>query len=91
LAPASTERCRLEPDGTLLTTGRCWFGSGRRRHFAVLHDWEQPGRVVKRCLLEHLRDIAIELNGGGVLQGRVERVRFDPSQGRVCTARLEQR
>jgi len=88
----STERCRLlEPDGTLLTTGRCRIVSGPRTNWAVVNDLAQPGRVVRRCLLDHLRDVAIELDSSFVLRGQVKQVHFDADQGRVCTVRLEQR
>jgi hypothetical protein len=79
-------RCRLlEPDGTLLTIATCALISGG----AVLNALERPGRVVKRCLLDHLHEIQIELDDSVVLHGRVERVYFDPEQGRVCTVRLK--
>jgi hypothetical protein len=50
---------------------------------------DQPGRVIKRCVLEHLRTIRVQFEDGVSLLGRVERVHYDPKQGRVCTVSLD--
>jgi hypothetical protein len=83
------QRCRLlEPDGTPLTTGRCELIRGPGAWSAVISMFAQPGRVVRRCLLDGLSNIRIEFDGGTPVEARVEHVYFDPDLGRVCTVRL---
>jgi len=87
-----TPHCRLlEPDGTLLTSATCRIVAVGSIRKAVVRALDRPGRVVKRCVLEHLREIRIQLKDGVSLHGHVESVYYDPGQGRVCTVRLDSR
>ena len=83
--------CRLyEPDGTLLTTGTCLVptsgsvGEGE----VVAGAFDQPGRVVQRCILDRVREVQLQLASGAPVPAHVERLFYDPHLGRTCTLRV---
>ena len=89
---AQAHTCRLlEPDGTPLTSATYSILDVAPVCKAIVRAFDRPGRLIKRCVLDHLRDIRIQLANGAVVHGTVERVYFDPKHGRVCTVRLESR
>ncbi len=83
-------RCHLlEPDGTRLASATCRLSRMDGGWTALLTGFDAPGQIVRRCLLDGIRDVWIYAEGGVACPGRVERVYFDPSAGRSCRLRLE--
>ena len=84
-----THPCRLlDSKGTLVTAARCSIASAAGEWKAVVSTFDRPGQVVKRCLLGQLRNVLVQFEDGVTLGAEVERVYFDPKQGRTCTVRL---
>lgn len=82
--------CQLaEIDGTPLTTARCQSNPAFRTQPLLMSVLDRPGYVVKRCLLDRVRDIQIRFEDGMVLRGQIERVYYDAQHGRVCSVQIE--
>jgi len=78
----------LEPDGQPLSAGRCDRTQLRTTGVTPVLSLDQPGRVVKRCLLDGLRHVVLAV-GSERLPAVVEQVTFDGAAGHSCRLRLE--
>jgi len=87
--PITRSNCRLsEPDGILVSHGSATWPAHSAGAEVLLSDLDQPGQLIRRCLLGPLRQVVLHLSDGRHLQAVVERVRFDRRLGRVCVLRL---
>ena len=81
--------CMLyEPDGTLLTTGTCLVPTSGSVGEVVAGAFDQPGRVVQRCILDRVREVQLQLASSPPVPAHVERLFYDPHLGRTCTLRV---
>ncbi len=82
--------CRLlDADGRLLANATCRLGRTQNAWTALLTGFDAPGLIVRRCLLDHIRDVWIAVDGGVACPARVDQVFFDASLGRSCRMSLE--
>ena len=82
--------CTLtELDGASLGIARCSFKRDRGSEELNASGFDQPGRVVTRCLLGDVRVLLVRLPNGDVVRARVKRVSFEPGAGRVVTLQIE--
>ena len=82
--------CRLlDADGRLLANATCRLGRTQNDWTALLTGFDAPGLVVRRCLLDHVRDVWLAVDGGVACPARVDQVFFDTSLGRACRLRID--
>lgn len=82
--------CQLqEMDGTPLTTAKCLSNPAFRTRPLLIRVLDRPGYVVKRCLLDRVRDVQIRCEDGSMYRGQIERVYYDAQHGRVCRVQIE--
>lgn len=79
----------LEPDGRRLASASCRLSRADNGWTALLTDFDAPGQIVRRCLLDQIHEVWLCAGTGVACPGRVEQVYFDPSTGRACRLRLE--
>lgn len=80
--------CELfEMNGNRLATGLANFLTGAGAWEAVITRFDEPGRLVQRCLLGPVRDLRVIIAGREPIEAKVERVFYDPKLGRACALR----
>ncbi len=77
-----------EPDGGLLGRGTCRVHAEPDGTCTIAAVLDQPGHIVTRALLGPVEDVRVQLPGTVVLPAHIERIFFDPRQGRTCLLRV---
>ena len=84
--------CKLtELDGAALGIARCAFWCDRSPGELRVSGFDQPGRVVTRCLIGDVRRVLVQFSDGALVRARVSCVSFEPGAGRIVTLQIEGR
>lgn len=81
--------CQVHDLGGVLVS-RAFFCSidGSDDGALELRDFDQPGRIVSRCLLGGVREVWLQRHGQVAVRVWIERTWFDLRRGRLCIVRI---